>query len=200
MSKFLNTVLILLFFSSFIYAQTYIEEIKSYQEELNTEYKDKDESPLSRKDRLKFKAHTFFNIDETYKVEAEFERINDAIPFKMETSSTSKPTYEKYGKITFTLKGKEYQLYVYQSHRLRKMEQYKDYLFLPFTDKTNSKTTYGAGRYIEISIPEGNTMIIDFNKAYNPYCAYAEGYACPIPPPENYLDTEVEAGIMYKTK
>ena len=72
---------------------------------------------------------------------------------------------------------------------------YFDYLFLPFLDLTNGKTTYSGGRYIDLRIPEGDTIIIDFNKAFNPYCAYSHHYSCPVVPSENYLDFEVRAGV-----
>ena len=74
-------------------------------------------------------------------------------------------------------------------------EEYRDYLFLPFTDKTNGSETYTGGRYIDLSIPEGDTLEINFNKAYNPYCAYNPKYSCPIVPGVNALDTEVRAGV-----
>ena len=75
--------------------------------------------------------------------------------------------------------------------------QYKDYLFLPFTDLTNNETTYGGGRYIDLKlkdIREEGRLTIDFNKAYNPYCAFGEGFSCPIPPDANKLNVRVEAG------
>ena len=74
-------------------------------------------------------------------------------------------------------------------------EGYEDYLFLPFLDNTNGEESYGGGRYVEARIPEGDTIIIDFNKAYNPYCAYNEKYSCPIVPRQNYLPIEVKAGV-----
>ena len=86
-------------------------------------------------------------------------------------------------------------LNIYQNHRLRKMEKYRNHLFLPFTDLTNGEETYGGGRYIDLSIPDSDTIIIDFNKAYNPYCAYSSTRSCPIPPRENDLDLKVEAGV-----
>ena len=76
-----------------------------------------------------------------------------------------------------------------------KEEGYEDYLFLPFLDDTNGEESYGGGRYIDCRIPEGDTIEIDFNKAYNPYCAYNENYSCPIVPRENYLAIEVKAGV-----
>jgi len=73
---------------------------------------------------------------------------------------------------------------------------YRDYLFLPFKDATNGDSTYGGGRYIDIRMSEinNNTLTIDFNKAYNPYCAYSDGFNCPVPPLENHLEVALEAG------
>jgi uncharacterized protein (DUF1684 family) len=97
--------------------------------------------------------------------------------------------------VTFNLKGNAYRLNVYQNQDLMKKEGFEDYLFLPFLDDTNGEESYGGGRYIDLGIPEGDEVVIDFNKAYNPYCAYNEKYSCPIVPRENYLDLKVEAGV-----
>jgi len=88
-------------------------------------------------------------------------------------------------------------LHVYQSQSLLQSDQYKDYLFIPFTDLTSGNGTYEAGRYIDIKSEEirGDHVIIDFNKAYNPYCAYVKNvYNCPIPPRENDLPVAILAG------
>ena len=95
----------------------------------------------------------------------------------------------------FDLKGKPFKLNIYQNQDLIKKEGFEDYLFLPFLDNTNGEESYGGGRYIDMRIPDGDTIIVDFNSAYNPYCAYNEKYSCPIVPRENYLDTEVRAGV-----
>ena len=81
-------------------------------------------------------------------------------------------------------------------------DEYKDYLFIPFTDATNGNETYEGGRYIDILITDisNNTVVIDFNKAYNPYCCYATGYHCPIPPKENALSVTINAGEKKYTK
>ena len=79
-------------------------------------------------------------------------------------------------------------------------EGFEDHLFLPFLDNTNGTTSYGAGRYIDLTIPEGDTIEIDFNTAYNPYCAYNEKYSCPIVPGENYIDADIEAGVKVFAK
>lgn len=174
---------------------SYIEEIKRFQEELNDEFKNPDKSPLTRREQRKFKGHDFFPINKTFRVEAQFIRSQDAVPFKMKTTTDRSPIYEKYGEAIFEINNKRYKLNIYQSHRLKKMEKYKNHLFLPFTDLTNGEDTYGGGRYIDLSIPHTDSIIIDFNKAYNPYCAYSSTRSCPIPPRENDLDLKVEAGV-----
>jgi uncharacterized protein (DUF1684 family) len=87
-------------------------------------------------------------------------------------------------------------LYIYQSEALMQQEKYKDYLFVPFGDATSGFTSYGGGRYMDFRLQDikNNQLIIDFNKAYNPYCAYTTGYNCPIPPKENLLTVAIPAG------
>lgn len=166
-----------------------------FQKELNAEYKDATTSPLKDKDRKAFKGLDFFKFDSTYMVTASFKRTPNEKVFKMKTTTDRKPEYVKYGELNFNLKGKEYTLNIYQNLGLIETEGYEDYLFLPFLDETNGLESYGGGRYIDARIPEGDTMIIDFNKAYNPYCAYNDKYSCPIVPRKNYLKTRVEAGV-----
>ncbi len=196
---FIITFTILIFCDDAI-SQDYQETIHEFQNELNEEYRDPEESPLTKKDLKSFKGLDFYPIDEKYKVVAKFERAVNPIPFQMKTTTDRLPTYELYGIATFNFEGNEYRLNVYQSHRLREMEEYKDYLFLPFTDQTNALETYGGGRFMDLKIPESDEIVIDFNKAYNPYCAYNHKYSCPIPPRENDLDFEVKAGVRYKQK
>lgn len=166
-----------------------------FQKELNAEYKDASTSPLKKKDLKTFKGLEFFPVDNKFKVTANFKTTPDSKVFKMPTSTDRKPEYRRYGIATFTIDGKEFALEVYQNQSLMKEEEYKDYLFIPFTDETNGFESYGGGRYIDVSIPKGNTMEIDFNKAYNPYCAYNDKYSCPIPPRVNFLKTEIKAGV-----
>ena len=85
---------------------------------------------------------------------------------------------------------------MYQSVDMLNDAAHKDDLFVPFTDESNYETTYGGGRYIDLSIKDikDNRIPLDFNKCYNPYCAYADGFSCPIPPKENSLHMEINAG------
>jgi len=166
-----------------------------FQKQINSEYKDASTSPLKKKDLKKFKTLDFFKFDSLYVVEATLKRTPDEKPFKMKTTTSRLPKYVKYGVLEFTLKGEKFQLDVFQNMNLMDKPEYVDYLFLPFLDQTNGETSYSGGRYIELRIPEGDKMTIDFNTAYNPYCAYNERYSCPIVPRQNYLKTKIEAGV-----
>jgi len=166
-----------------------------YQKEINAKFKDASTSPLKDVDRKNFKGLDFFKFDSTYVVKAKFERTPSETPFEMKTTTERLALYVKYGTVTFNLKGKDHHLNVYQNQDLVNKEGYEAYLFLPFLDNTNGEDSYGGGRYIDLEIPDGNELVIDFNKAYNPLCAYNEKYSCPIVPLENYLELRVEAGV-----
>jgi len=172
-------------------------EILAFQKKLNEDYKNPDTSPLGA-EASAFMGHEFFPIDLTYRVKAKFEAYKLEDFFTIPTSGPREAVYRKFGLLTFKIAGKKHHLTVYQNRDLIRNPIYKNYLFLPFTDATNGNSTYGGGRYIDMSIPKGKTVILDFNQAYNPYCAYVDGYSCPIPPAENDLDIAVEAGIMLK--
>lgn len=138
----------------------------------------------------------FFPVNKTYAVVCRFERLNDTVGITMKTVAKKEKRYYRYGLLHFTLNKKPLQLTVYQSPDLLKVQEYADYLFIPFTDVNTGGATYGSGRYIDIRLGDiqNNTVLVDFNKAYNPYCAYATGFNCPIPPKENNLPAAINAG------
>ena len=166
-----------------------------FQRELNAEYKDATTSPLKEKDRKEFEGLNFFKYDSSYVVKAHFTRTENETPFKMKTTTDRLPDYVKYGFVEFVLNGENRRLNIYQNLDLIKKEDYVDYLFLPFLDQTNGLESYGGGRYIDLRTPENDSITIDFNSAYNPYCAYNDKYSCPIVPRENYLKTKIRAGV-----
>jgi uncharacterized protein (DUF1684 family) len=140
---------------------------------------------------------SFYPIEKNYLVIADFERVKNGSWFTMKTSANTTQTYRVYGIIRFTIHDTAVKLNIYQSQNLLAVAEYKDYLFLPFTDLTSGEETYAAGRYIDLKFEDilDNTIVIDFNKAYNPYCAYVSGkYNCPIPPKENNLNVAILAG------
>ena len=166
-----------------------------FQKEQNAKFKDATTSPLKPNDLKHFDGLDFFKFDSAYVVKASFKRTPNEKVFKMKTTTDREPEYVKYGELSFVLKGKDLTLNIYQNQGLIEKEGYEDYLFLPFLDETNGLESYGGGRYINARIPKGDTMIIDFNKSYNPYCAYNDRYSCPIVPRKNYLKTRIEAGV-----
>jgi len=172
-----------------------IKLAKNYQKTLNKQYANSRESPLAEKDLKEFKGLDFYPIEQKYAVEATFIKAVNEQSFKMKTTGTRTPDYIKYGELHFTLDQTNYKLNVYQNIDLIKKAGFEDYLFLPFSDLTCGKESYIGGRYIDIRIPKDTTVVIDFNKAYNPYCAYNHKYSCPIVPLENDLDVAILAGV-----
>ena len=171
-----------------------VKEIQEHRKKQFEELKDKSKSPLDKKTLRKFKGLDYYPIDLSYRVNATFVKNENPVLFKMSTTTTRLPEYVKYGDVYFTLHSKEYALEVYQSQDVIKRPGYEDYLFIPFTDETNGSETYDVGRYIEFRIPKDEEVIIDFNKCYNPYCAYSDRFSCPIPPRANSLPVAVKAG------
>jgi len=192
-----NIVLIIsvLFLLQSSYSQDYIYQIRKFQQEMNQDFTDSVKSPLTLEDLKEFKQLDFFPIDSTLCINAKFIRTPFEIAFPMKTTTSRAPMYVKYGEAVFTIGKVKCKLNIYQNIELSKKVSYQDYLFLPFTDVSNGDESYGGGRYIDLRIPEKETITIDFNKAYNPYCAYNHKYSCPIPPVENNLQLEVKAGV-----
>jgi len=166
-----------------------------FQREINAEFKDATKSPLKEKDRKTFEGLEFFTFDSTYVITAILKRTPDSNWFDMKTTTSRVSKERVYGIVSFELKGSTYTLNVYQGQDIMKREGFEDYLFLPFIDNTNGDESYGGGRYIDLRIPEDDTIIIDFNKAYNPSCAYNEKYSCPIVPRVNYVPLEIKVGV-----
>lgn len=138
----------------------------------------------------------FFDIDQTYRVECDVSTDDAAKPFEMPTYSGVTRTYIRYAICTCNLNGKSLNVELYRNLTQPANPAYRNHLFLPFKDLTNGDESYGGGRYINLDIndiKEGK-ITIDFNKTYNPYCAYSEGYNCPIPPRANHFETHIRAG------
>ncbi len=172
----------------------------AFQEGLNKHYGDSAKSPLKKNDLAVFKELDFFSIDKKYIVKAKFIRTKKEKPFEMKTTTSRKPMYVKYGELHFDMDGIRCQLNLYQNVEFSKIVAYKNSLFLPFTDYTSGVASYGGGRYIDLEIQQGKDWTIDFNRAYNPYCAYNEVYSCPIVPKENDLKVAIKAGVKVFSK
>lgn len=168
----------------------------SFQKVMNAKFKDATTSPLTKKGLKNFKGLDFFPVNAKFKVKAKLTKTPDAPIFNFPTTTDRVAMYKKYGNVTFTIDGGTYELAIYKDEFPK--EAYKNHLFLPFLDKTNGKTSYEGGRFIDVltTDEEDGLIEIDFNEAYNPYCAYSDRYSCPITPRDNYLDLEVKAGVM----
>lgn len=188
--------LVVFFISVLAFGQeNQVKLAQDFQMELNESFKDSLHSPLMEEDLAHFKALDFYPISEKFIVEATFVRTKKEKVFQMKTSTTRTPLYKKYGELHFKIDGKTFKLNVYQNIELSKKPGFKDYLFLPFSDQTNGNETYIGGRYLDMRMPKSKKVIINFNRAYNPYCAYNYKYSCPIVPLENDLDIKIEAGV-----
>jgi uncharacterized protein (DUF1684 family) len=196
MRVILTLVLLTLYTIGFSQEKFNVTVVEKFQKDLNTEYAEAKTSPLTAEDLAQFKSLDFYPINEKAFVVAQFIRTEDEKPFEMPTSGTRRPMYVKYGEAHFQLEGKKFKLNIYRNIELSKKEEYKDHLFLPFSDLTSGKESYIGGKYIDLKIPTGDTIVIDFNLSYNPYCAYNHKYSCPKVPLENDLDIEIKAGVM----
>jgi uncharacterized protein (DUF1684 family) len=195
MKKLLLFIMLLQFSFGFAQTQFSREAVEKFQNELNAEYADSKKSPLLPEDLKEFKSLDFYPADEKFFVVAKFVRTANEQPFEMKTSTDRKPVYVKYGEAHFNIDNQFFKLNIYRNIELSKKEQFKDYLFLPFSDLTCGNESYIGGKYIDLKIPQGDTIVIDFNRSYNPYCAYSPKYSCPKVPLENDLKIAIRAGV-----
>lgn len=170
------------------------QEIEAERIKKDSSFMIADQSPLSAAQIEVFQGLVYFPIDQKYLVEARLEYQDTGNIIQMRTSTDRLPNYKVYGYVYFSLDGQEHRLTVYQSIDHQKDSLYKAFLFLPFTDNNSTVLTYGGGRYIDFKIPNTDTFLLDFNKAYNPYCAYNHRWSCVIPPRENSLKIAIDAG------
>jgi len=172
---------------------TYKDSIQQLRVLHTSELIDPSSKLLSDEEIDHFQGLDYFTIDTIFRVEAQFVSSKGK-KFKMPTSTERMPIYRRYGYVYFEIEQQKCTLTVYQNMELLKKEEYKDYLFIPFKDATSGNESYGGGRYLDLRIPKSNTLTLDFNTCYNPYCAYSMRFSCPIPPAENTLKVSIEAG------
>ncbi len=168
------------------------KRVLEWRRERDAFFKTHQRSPLTPQEKRNFKGLKYFPFDTRYIFSGKIERyvfhINN--PKYYATFLTNKGTnkrYIRYGKFRFTLDGKEYEIEIYKSIL-------SDNLFIPFKDRTNGRESYEGGRYMDAEILPDYQMILDFNMAYHPSCAYNDKFICVLPPRENTLDIEIRAG------
>ena len=160
-------------------------ELDAFRAEKDAFFGSHPQSPLAREQKQDFKGLSYFPENESLRLEVQVEEFPEKISFEMQTSTGSVQTYKKFGKFKFTVDDSEAELTIYQNEHG---------FFLPFVDLLANKETYPAGRYLEPEPLAGNHFFVDFNLAYNPYCAYNEMWSCPITPAENRLKVPIRAG------
>ena len=143
------------------------------------------QSPLTPDQRNGFPGLNYYPENDALRLEVNVERFTDQKPMQMQTSTGGVQTYLRFGRFQFQSEGQPAELTVYQSEHG---------FFLPFVDSLSGEETYPAGRYLEPEPLPGDRFLVDFNLAYNPYCAYNEMWSCPITPAENRLKVPIRAG------
>lgn len=172
----------------------YTDSIIKNRKAKESEILDPKNGILNEEDLKNFESLHFFFIDTNYVVQATFQKSKGS-KFEMPTTTNRKPLYRRFGYLHFTVNEKKCKLTVYQNLDKKKNQKKSNYFFVPFRDLTNAEMTYGGGRYIDLVITKRQTIVsVDFNLAYNPYCAYSHRYSCPIPPEENTLNLFIYSG------
>ncbi|WP_258103955.1 DUF1684 domain-containing protein [Marinoscillum sp. MHG1-6] len=172
-------------------SEDYINQIQARRQEQITYLKTADDSPFNRFD-VPFEEPKYFPVSTDYRVRANLERFSKTERVILQTSDGVTKSFIKFAYAKFKLQGEAHQLLILKPTGFGADEHY----FLGFADETSGASTYGGGRYIDLEIGKSDNITIDFNMAYNPYCAYTTGYSCPIPPAENILPIGIEAGEM----
>lgn len=172
----------------------YIDTVLVARNKKDAIFADQEKSPLPPTGVGKFMGLNYYKVDPTFRILAAFVIDTSEMPFKMPTTTSREPEYRKYGILSFTIGDTLVQLTAFQNlDLLKRNPEYKS-LFVPFKDRSNRSATYGGGRYLDIPMATTDSMVLDFNLAYNPYCAYDERWSCPIPPFENHLTVFIAAG------
>lgn len=193
--------ILLTILSNVMYAQSdFRSDLKEHRKDYKNDFLEQETSPFYA-NTTALKGLKFFPPNKKYKVLANLVITSESDPFQIKTNSGKEKTFRQYAWAHFQIGDEKFKLAIYQNLRLLNMPLYRELLFIPFKDYTNGDKTYGGGRYIDLSLTDikDNKIEIDFNKCYNPYCAFSSGYNCPVPPIDNHLPTKITAGEkMYK--
>jgi len=150
-------------------------------------FRDEPDSPLAASQRQAFAGLAYYDENPALALELEARPFEERELLSMQTSTGGEATYERWGRIEFEVEGEAAALTLFR-------DPHAGHFFLPFQDANAGGETYGAGRYLEVEPAGDGRLWVDFNYAYNPYCAYNEHWSCPIPPAENRLKVAIRAG------
>ncbi|MDX5345790.1 MAG: DUF1684 domain-containing protein [Hymenobacteraceae bacterium] len=169
--------------------ENYKKLVQQERDKKDLSFRSRTNSPLEDNARATFTKLNYYEPDKDYQVSARYEEFADPDTVQMQMTNETTEPYLRYAKATFELEGQEQQLTLF-----KKVNETEETLFVPFTDKTNGFDTYGGGRYVDVPYGKNGKVTLDFNEAYNPYCAYNPEYSCPVPPSENFLSVAIPAG------
>jgi uncharacterized protein (DUF1684 family) len=172
-------------------AHDYVEQIREQREQKAEYFGESPRSPIPHSAQAEFPGLDYFPVDESMRFEVELSEHEDPDQLTVETTAGNSQEYLQWGEFHLEIDGEPVTIQAYKS------DPAEGRLWVPFRDETNSEETYGAGRYLDLEREhhyQNGVWILDFNQAYNPTCAYNEGYECPLIPTENWLDVRVEAG------
>ena len=169
--------------------EAYLARIEQQREEKDRDMRNGEDSPFAS-DSIEYKGLNYFPIDRSYKIKARLEIIADKKIATLPTSDGQQKQYLEFAFVVFDLQDQENRLLILETVG----GEFDGMLFLAFGDDTSADETYGAGRYLELEQEGENTITIDFNLAYNPYCAYTDGFSCPFPPSGNLLGIPIRVG------
>ena len=169
----------------------YATRLRKARKEKSDSFRRLQGSPLSQEQRNVFDSLRYYAPNVAYRVEAQLEPFSQRDTVEIPLTDGKADKYLRWGRASFTLDNQPQKLTLFL-----KADGKDSTLFVPFTDKTNGFATYGGGRYLDAAKPAaGDTEVtLDFNEAYNPFCAYNDGFACPVPPQDNRLAVEIKAG------
>lgn len=170
--------------------EEYLRYIEKERKAKDAMMRESQQSPLSDGQKAQFQGLDYYEVDTTYRVIARLERVSSGEDYTLQTSKSGTQTYQMLGWAHFSIKGISQKALVFLSQAPGK----QPIAFFPFLDETSGLETYGAGRYLEMPLPEGNELELDFNMAFNPFCAYSADWNCPMPPRENHLEVAIKAG------
>jgi uncharacterized protein len=160
-------------------------ELDDFRAEKDEFFREHPQSPLTREQKRDFKGLSYFPENDALRLEVQVERLFDQQPMQMQTSTGDVQMYVRHSRFKFPVDGQEAELTIYENEHG---------YFLPFADSLAGTETYPAGRYLEPEELPGDRFLVDFNLAYNPYCAYNDMYSCPLTPAENRLKVPIRAG------
>jgi uncharacterized protein len=167
-----------------------MNELERFRADKDDFFSSHPQSPLTTEQKRKFSGLDYFPENPELSLKLEIAEFSEQSKIEMQTSTGDIQVYIRFGKISFTVAGEEVNLTIFAN---------PNGFFLPFVDSLAGKETYGAGRYLEPEVITSDLFLVDFNLAYNPYCAYNENYSCPLTPWENRLSVPIRAGERLPT-